>query len=367
METKKNEVYKKLVVLIMVDALPDGGTERQVVELLKGLRQECDSIKTVLGVLVKGGQREKEAMLWADEVLSLKQSHKWDIRLAWSLFHFVKKFGVHVVHTFGSVSDFSGLIAGKLAGVPVINGSIRNARKKKTLRDRLSRCAMQYADWIVANSHAGLLAYGVNEWSNASVVYNGVDFCRFEEIIPYDHQRPYICMVGNFTPKKDHKALIEAFPLILQEFPHYDLLLVGRGCLEQELRRVAARLDLADRISFITDCSAPEIYIKNSAACVLLSPDGEGLSNVLIEYGALSRPTVATDLGGNREIIKHGITGILLQSHTKKEISQAICSILADKKKAEELGQKAREHIENHFSLGEMISKYFKLYNSLQS
>lgn len=365
MRSYEGECIKNLVVLIMVDALPDGGTERQVVELLKGLRLDCDSIRTVLGVLVRGGEREKEAILWADEVLPLKQSHKWDIRLAWSLMHFVKEFRVDFIHTFGSISDLSGLIAGKLTGIPVINGSLRNARKNKTLRDRVSRYVMHYADWIVANSQAGLVAYGVQQRGNARVIYNGVDLGRFENVTPYDHPRPYICMVANFTRKKDQKALIEAFPLILTQFPDYDLILVGKGYLEQELRTLTANLQLADHVYFITNCTEPESYIKNSSACVLLSPDGEGLSNVLIEYGALSRPSVATDLGGNREIIEHRHTGLLLQSHNKTEISQAICSILADKQWADELGRNAREHVVRKFSLKRMIAQYFNLYNSI--
>lgn len=356
---------KSIVVLVMVDALPDGGTERQVVELLKGLRGGCDSIKTVLGVLVRGGEREKEAIFWADELLPLKQSHKWDIRLAKSLMYFVNEFGVHIIHTFGSISDLCGLIAGKFAGIPVINGSLRNARKNKTLRDRLSRCVMHYADWIVANSQAGLVSYGIQKRSNASVIYNGVDITRFENVTPFDHYRPYICMVGNFTCKKDQRALIEAFPLILSQFPDYDLILVGKGYLEQELRTLAAELQLTDHIFFITNCTEPESYIKNSAVCVLLSPDGEGLSNVLIEYGALSRPSVATNLGGNREIIEHGRTGLLVQSHQKTEISQAICSILADKQWADELGRNARDYVVQKFSLPRMIAQYFNLYKSI--
>jgi len=349
-------------VLILVDGMPAGGTERQVVELLKGLKQSCPRIYTLFGTLVKGGEREQEACRFADEVVPIRQSHQLDITLCWSLVRFVKTFRIDIIHTFGCISDLSGAFAARMTGIKQINGSIRNARRTLSVRDRLSKFAMYFSDEIVANSKAGLAAYGIKRKDKGQVIYNGVDFARFEKVLPFQHHRPYICMVGNFTKKKDHKALITAFPLVLSRFPEYDLVLVGKGKKEKEIRCIARNLGIHKNVIIINNCNAPETYIKSADVCLLLSSDGEGLSNVIIEYYALCKPVIASNLGGNREIVSHAGSGLLLDSHSQSEVSRAIIELLADREKSEIYAAAGRERVMRRFALERMISEYSTLY-----
>ncbi len=355
---------KRPLVLILADGMPAGGTERQIVELLKGLKSR-GTFRTAFGVLVKGGEREIEAKLYADNILPIKQSSKYNFTLAFSLITLVRKFAVDLIHTFGSVSDLSGILAAKITGVPVINGSIRNARQRLNKRDKISKYTMLFATWIVANSKAGIKAYGVDNLHNTSVIYNGVDFSRFERIRPATLPGPGICMVGNFTHKKDQAALIQALPLILEEYPVLTLVLVGRGRKLDFCRRLSRTLGIEKSVQFVTDCNHPEQYISGSEVGVLLSPQGEGISNVIIEYMVLGKPVIATDLGGNCEIVDNGKTGILLQDHSPETVAKAVIALLNNLEKAEEMGKLGRKVIEDRYNMTQMIEAYEKLYQQL--
>ncbi|MCB2216865.1 glycosyltransferase [Desulfofustis glycolicus] len=349
-------------VAIIADGMPSGGTERQIVALLKGLRQSCRSIETLFGVLVKGGAREHEAMLWANEVLPIRQQHQLDITLAWSVVRLVRRYRVDVVHTFGSIADLAGCAASRMAGAKFVNGSIRSARRKLSKRDRLSKLTMPFADLIVANSRAGLRAFGMDKLGTARVIYNGMDLASLSGVGKIDFPAPFICMVGNFTAKKDQKALIEAFPLVLKQHPDYRLVLIGRGDRETHCRQVIDRLGLIDRVVIVNDCDEPAPWIEGATVCVLLSPDGEGLSNVIMEYCAHGKPVVATDLGGNDEIIEDGASGVLLQSHDSDTVGSALLALLNDKEKMERIGRRAGEIIQERFHLQRMIDDYVELY-----
>lgn len=353
------------VVLILADGMPAGGTERQIVALLKGLKEHCPFIYSLFGVLVKGGAREQEACLLADEVVSIPQSHQLDLSLAWSVTRLVRKHKIDIIHTFGSISDLAGVIAAKWTGAKLVNGSIRSARRRLTRRDRLSKFAMRFANRVVANSKAGLQAFGVEKWRTASVIYNGLEQSRFDKVKPYLHNAPYLCMVGNFTAKKDQLALINAFPDVTKKFRHHHLFLIGKGEQEKSCQDLIDHLGLQESVVIINNCNAPESYIKGATVCILLSPDGEGLSNVVMEYCALGKPVVASNLGGNPEIIEHGVSGILLETHSQLEISRTVLTLLSDETERERLGNKAKQTIREKFSLERMIAEYIQLYEQL--
>ena len=354
-----------LTVLILADGMPGGGLERQIVNLLQGLSKEAPSITTVFGVLVKGGAREPEAVRWADQVLPIRQRHRFDISLAWSICRFVREYKIDVIHTFGSIADLSGVVAAKWNNIPLINGSIRNAREKLTLRDRLSKIAMVWADSIVANSQAGVAAYQLAQQTKARVIYNGVDFERFETIPPYEHGHPYLLMVANFSAKKDQPAAIRALHRVRLKYPDLHLILVGKGHYEGSCRSLVQQLGLAAVVLIDNNCDDPRRYIAGAAVCLLLSPDGEGLSNVIIEYLACAKPVIATNKGGNRELIEHQSSGWLVATHDPAEISTALEELLSHPEQAHHYGLRGKARVQEMCGLRRMIAAYATLYQSL--
>ncbi|HBH32763.1 MAG TPA: hypothetical protein DDX81_12865 [Desulfofustis sp.] len=357
--------HRRMHVILIADGMPAGGTERQIVALLRGLRQECPRITSHFGVLAKGGAREQEAYYWADHRFMVPRSNPYDLRLAWSLRRYVRAHGIDIIHTFGAIADLSGVITARLCGTKLVNGSIRSARRRLTRRDILSRFTMRFADHVVANSRAGLHAFGQRNNPRATVIYNGIDLADYAEVVSHHSDSPYLCMVGNFTAKKDHQALLEAFVLVLRSYPTYHLVLVGQGPTEAACRRLIEERGLSDHVDMVTNCHEPAPYIKGADVCILLSPDGEGLSNVILEYCALKKPVVATNKGGTPEIIEHGKSGVLVDSHLPAEVGQAIMGLIADPERRAKLAAHAHQVAVDKFNCTRMTAAYARLYDQI--
>ena len=355
-------------ILLMLDGMPAGGLERQVVELLKGT-QEHQRYRFLLGVLMKGGEREREAEDYAWKVLPIKQSFRYDLTLAISLIKFIKAYDIDCIHTFGSISDISGLLAGKVRKIPVINGSVRSAPPYLYGRYLISRACMVGASFIVSNSYAGLKAFGVEEKANTAVIYNGFDWRRLKELPQNTVNNLELCMVGNFTRKKDQESLIKSLQVVRRKYANCRLTLVGRGTKKiNQIKKQIRRLGCETAITIVDNSDNPEIYISRSSLCILLTNyriHGEGISNAIMEYMALSKPVIATDYGGNRELVVDGETGILIPDHTPETLSKAIIDLLSDKSKMKKMGDAGYIRLKEKFSLDEMVSNYEKLYDGL--
>jgi len=364
----RNSVQRKPKLLILADGMPVGGAERQIVELLKGLKSR-EKFFVVFGVLVKGGALESEAVRYSDFFLPLPQNYQFDISFVFSVYNLAKKHHIELIHTFGIISDIAGLFASKTLHIPYINGSMRSAPPRLNHRDMINRCCMPFADRAVANSYAGLHAFRMHRHPHTQVIYNGVDLNRFKKIEPICQTRMSICMVGNFTKRKDQASLIRALPLILKEFPQIKLILIGKkrkkftGC-----QQLINSLSLVSHVENITDTNHPEPYILGSHVTALITNTkihGEGISNAIIEYMALAKPVVATDCGGNKEIVEHGRTGYLIPSDTPVMIARYILKLLNNPDKAKQMGIAGQKKIISQFGLKRMIDEYESLYRKI--
>ncbi|MGH3055206.1 MAG: glycosyltransferase, partial [Gaiellaceae bacterium] len=271
-------------ILVMVDGLPVGGTERQVVALLKGL-QGNGRFRAFLAVLDRGGQLEAEAVQFSAGLCAVRRVSRLDIMPAFAAIREAKRAGAQLIHTFGWMSGVAGLVAARALRRPIINGSIRGTPPVLRVRERLSRWCALRSNVIVANSTAGLEAYGVGGHPKARVIANGLDFTRFANVQPEAYDRPTICMVANFNQYKDHETVVRALPLIRQVVPQAQLVFVGNDCgTMATTRALVGQLGLDAAVRFVTHVTQPEPVVAGSDVCVLMSPEGEGLSNAVLEY-----------------------------------------------------------------------------------
>ncbi len=356
------------VILILADSMVAGGLERQVVELLRGLGAS-GRFATAFAVLDHGGEREAEAATLAGVVLPLARRWRYDVSAAAVLPRLARRHRVALIHAYGWMGGLAGLWAARRLRVPLLNGAIRSAPPVLGARDRLSRRIMLASDGIVANSRAGLRAYGLEGHPRAHVILNGVDLARFAGVAPRDLGPAAVCMVGNFTANKDQAALIRAWPRILRQTPEARLVLVGRGGEPlAACRRLVGELGVAGQVEFVTDTTEPEPWLAGSAVCVLLSNTrvhGEGIANAIIEGMALGLPVVASDCGGNREIVEHGHTGLIVPDPSAETLGEAIGSLLRDRDHAARMGALGRARIEREFTLMRMVGEYEGLYRRL--
>ena len=371
MKTVKD--VEKLRILYLIDGLPAGGLERQVVELLKGLKS-ISIVSTVLCSLSKGGAREKEAFTYADQIIdcngAANAGHALLLKFPYLLIKILLQIGSlrpDIIHTYGCFSDWAGVFAKAIYGIPLANGSIRAARPFLNRRDKISKLTFRYADAVVANSTAGLNSFKIKE--KGIVIHNGIDMSRFGQVSPVKIDGfPKLCMVGNFTDKKDQKSLILTIPELSRIYRDLKVILVGRGKNLIKCKELSNTLDCAEFVTIVDNCDNPEPYIAASDICLLLTNmkvHGEGISNSIMEYMALGKPVIASDCGGNDELVEEGITGFLCTDNSPMVIANHIKTLMNDGDMRKKMGNMARQTITKKFSIVKMIEAYVELYEEL--
>jgi len=351
-------------ILLAVDGLAIGGTERQIVALLGGL-QQGGRFAVTLARLDHGGELEPEAARMSVGVLPLGRKSRFDCTAALSLVWQARRARIRLIHTFGWMSGLAGLLAARSLRVPIINGTIRQTPPVLGWRDRISRWCALRSDWIVANSRAGLEAYRLAGHPRAQVIVNGINVARFDGVVPQCAGQPTICMVANFSALKDQATVIRALPEIREAVPQVRLVLVGNdhGTLA-DARRLAHETGVSEAVRFMTNTLRPEPFIAGSQVCVLVSPS-ESFCNAILEYMALGKPVVATaTCGDTAALIRDGEAGFLVPPRSPRCVAARVTELLRDPEQAHRMGQAGRRQVEL-LTESRMVAEYEALYARL--
>lgn len=229
----------------------------------------------------------------------------------------------------------------------------------------LERAAARWCHAIIALSEyerdAGLEA-GVGEAAQYRVIPNGVELERFgadPEPVP-----GRILMVGRLAAPKRHDLVVKAMVEVGRRRPEAELYLVGDGPRRAEIEELVRGLGLQARVHLLgSRDDVPQLLCK--ADCVLLSSDYEGCPLSVIEAMAAGVPVVASRLGGLREIIEHGVTGLLVEHDRPELLAEALEELFADQERARRLGEAGRKVAAKRFSRERMVAETFALYEEV--
>ena len=136
---------------------------------------------------------------------------------------------------------------------------------------------------------------------------------------------PTLLSVGHLIELKGHHLVIEALP----QLPDARLLIVGEGEEKANLRELALRFGVSERVSFlghVDQGDLPDVY--GAADLLVLGSSREGIANVLLEAMACGTPVVATDVGGSREVITGPESGLLVQKRSSDALAEEIHRLL---------------------------------------
>ncbi len=343
---------------MIVGGLGAGGKEQQLLSLLKGLK-ERDSYSVILVAMNPNGLREDEARQYVDQLITIKRVVPFAFfQPLLRVIQISRRYKASVIHTWGSgIWDLLGLCASRWLKIPFLHGGIRSAPVSLNLNNRISKWSAKHANVVVANSQAGLIAFGQESNPKARVIYNGLDLARFKGIETEQIQHD-LCMVANFSSHKDHQTLVNAMALIVKVIPGAKLLLVGHdaGTLSSILELVD-NLGIIESVVFVTDSVKPYQFIANSIICIL-STFSEGISNSILEYFAFAKPVVASDVAGNSEIIVPGKNGYLVEAGSAEALADKVIMLLSNPELGRKLGEYGKEMVIEKFSVESMISSY---------
>ena len=371
---------RKRQIFYLVDSLNIGGTETQAVELAR--RMDPKKYDVTLACLRKQGPLLEKLNGSAVNVVEFHPKGGIDsprglYQLA-RMVAYLRRGHFDVVHAHDLWSNMIGVVAGKLAEVPVIVTSQRDlshadwyqGRRKKWLRK-----AQNASSVVLTNAHMireGLLSREGLASAKVRVIYNGVDLDRFQSLpsmrarlFPGLEREKLVVLVGNMhTDVKGQPTLMAAAAELVRRFPQVRFVLVGDGEKRQDFEALAKATGVNANFMFLGR--------RNDVAQILAACDigvlpsaAEGMPNAVLEYMAAGLPVVATAVGGNLEVVAHGVSGLLVPPQDAPALAQALSRLLADDVLALELARNGRELVEQKFSFERLTREVGALYEEL--
>ena len=359
-------------VLLVIDELDVGGTEQQIVELVRHLPR---ARWTPVVCCFRPGRKAAEIAQLGVRVVHLPKRGRLDVRLVRELIALMRNERFDVVQTFLIGGNLWGRIAALVAGVPVVIASERNVDVWEEPAKRwLGLALARFTDRIVANAEA-VRAYLVRRGADPQrvvTIRNGVDLARFATTVDRDGLRRALgfgpehtvaVVVARLEPQKGQDVVLEVASRLRDRFPALRWLLVGGGGAEAALRGEAARRNLGDRVVFTGFRTDSADLLRASDLSVLVSTK-EGLSNTLLESLVAGLPVIASRVGGNAEVVAAG-GGLLVPPRDANALAAAVELVVADPVAAARMGARGREHVRREFAVGRMVDETAALYDEL--
>ena len=356
-------------VLLVTQDLERAGAQRQCVELAFGLRS-APGCEVEVAVLEPGGPLSAELAAAGIPLHGCPRRFRWDLSPAFGLARLAVRSGADVVHTSLFLPNFYGRVARLRSRPPLLVSSLRSTGIEGWPRYAAEILMAPLCDVIIANSEAGradLIARGVSP-RRIEVVRNGLDFARFDEarLVPRfpAGRPPRLGMVAQMETRKDHPGLIEAFAVLVAAHPGARLLLAGDGSRRAETGTAAARLGVAGSVEFMGTVSRPETVYAALDVYVQASAAEEGTSNSILEAMACGRPVVATDIGGNREVVEDGVTGLVVPPRDPRALAAALDRLLRDPEGARRMGETGAVRVRERYGRRRMVEATLAVYRS---
>ena len=237
----------------------------------------------------------------------------------------------------------------------------------------VTRVGYAAADAIVATSRGvarDLTSAFAIDPARISVLANPVDLDRvrvaaaepIDETVLPSGDGPLIVAAGRLADAKNYPLMIDAFAAIRQQLPAR-LCILGQGELEGTLRQLIAARGLGAAVSLAGFQANPWKYIAR-ADLFLLTSRYEGFGNVLIEAMACGVPVVATASAGTRDIVAHGVDGMLIEAHTPAAVAAGALAILQSDRRRAAMSAAAQTSAER-FAIAPVIDRYSELLEQL--
>ncbi len=288
--------------------------------------------------------------------------------------------GVELVHAHFWMSGLAALRATAGTDVPVVQtfhalGSVKRRLQgaedtSPRERVRLERRLCREVDHVVATCRdevSELRRLGLDP-ARAGVVPCGVDTGIFRPCPRRDHGgRRRLLSVGRLVPRKGVSTVVEA----LAQLPGVELVVAGgpsRDALDADpevrrLRRTAARLGVADRVSFVGGVARPDVPgLMASADVVVTVPWYEPFGIVPLEAMACGRPVVGSAVGGLLDTVVPGETGELVPPRRADLLAQTLGALLADPDRCAAYGAAGRRRAVDRYQWQHVVARTEDVY-----
>jgi L-malate glycosyltransferase len=320
----------------------------------------------------------------ADEgfaVLDLKRRPGLDLSVARRIRQAVVDHRIDLLHAHQYTPFFYAALSRRLSASPPILFTEHGRHypdQRKIKRVLANRLLLKSSDRITAVGHFVKRALIDNEGiaqSRIEVIHNGIDPADFPPADPDSRARaratlgigencPLVMQVARFHSVKDHDTAVRAFALVTEKISNARLCLIGDGEQRQALEAMSAELAIHDHVLF-TGVRADVTDLLPAADLFVLSSLSEGISVTLLEAMAVGLPIVATEVGGNPEVVEHDVTGLLSPRSDFRALAENLTALLQDSARRKAFGDAGRARLLERFTQERMHRGYINLYAKL--
>jgi glycosyltransferase involved in cell wall biosynthesis len=292
------------------------------------------------------------------------------LRAAFELKQFLKQQQIQIVQTFFESSDlWAGFVTKTMSDAKLI----WSRRDMGILRGRKHDIAYRLMSGVpdrvfAVSEQVRQHCINVDRIAPARVltIYNGLDVAEWDTAMQQVKVagKVLVSTVGNIRRVKGHDIFVKAAASVVQQFPNVTFSIAGEvldPSYFRELQNLVRDLKLTDHFSFVSGVTNLQKHLSTADIFVLPSRS-EGFSNAIIEAMAASLPVVATDVGGNAEAVKDGVSGFIVPSEDVAALSGAIIRLLSDPAKAKEMGMAGRCRAVERFTIDAMMNRITNVY-----
>lgn len=358
-----------------------GGAEEQVMLLSLGLRARGWKVKIVslLPLSLLSAELEESDIEIAS--LSMKRGIP-DPRAMWGLIKELRGFRPDVVHCHMPQANLLARAVRPLQAFPVLISTLHNLTMERVNggSGRFLEVAHGWTDRfcdlttvICTPAVKSYLERGAVSADKIAVFYNGVNTLNFQA----DAGKRKDCRrelgiegtfawlaIGRLELAKDYPNLIRAFQKVVESRPETVLLICGRGSLENEIRAQVTACGLQEHVKFLgVRRDIPDVM--NAADGFVLSSYLEGLPMVLLQASSVGMPIVATDVGGNAEVVIDESNGFVVPVRNDRALADAMERVLNLPESARaRMAERGREHAREKFEIERILDRWEALYVS---
>ncbi len=359
-------------IAYVIGELDKGGAEYQLYELLRHLDRR--RFAPGVFVLAPGGWWVEPIRALGVPVEELPRRGSADVRRLARLRAALQRFAPHLLHTILWSGNSYGRLAALGLGIPVVIAAERVVTPYRGWQVVVERALDRVTDAYLVNCEA-IAAWQVERKrlprEKIEVIPNGIDLGRLP-LFALDRRgarsaaglrrdRRLVAGVGRLDAQKDFPTFLRAAAMIAAEFPDVDFLVVGEGGERAALEALARRLGLGARVVF-TGLRHDVPRLLAAVDVLALTSLYEGFPNVLLEAMATGAVAVATDVGGCRELVTSGETGLLVPPRAPAAVAAAVGRVLRDPALARRLATAARQRVEGAFSIDVMARRTMDAY-----
>jgi glycosyltransferase involved in cell wall biosynthesis len=359
-------------ICYIIGQLTRDGAERQLYELVKGIDRE--RFDPVVVSLSHDGYWADEIRKLNIEVIEIPRKKNREFSRMFKLYKLLREIKPDIVNTYMFSANSYGRIAAILIRIPIIVASERNlpeiGKDKNTHQIYIDKVLALFTDAIICNSRIAsetlVRKYSYNP-QKVFTVKNGIRVNGYQKVKrKNDSSAKIIGTVGRLYPQKNHKLFLDVAKIVLEKINkrRIKFLIVGEGPLRSELEEYAKKLGIESNVLFTGERNDIPQLLSGMDIFVLTSLY-EGLSNAIMEAMASGLPVVATNVGGNNELVQDGETGFLCPLDDVEALAKRIIELIINENEAKQKGKKGKSRILNEFTTEKMIRVTENIYIDL--